>query len=474
MAKDDLFNEEEGMVRMTFGEHLEDLRRRLLLSLIMVVPCTILGFFLGDWLVEEMSRPVKNALTSYYADRRKEKLSALELARKAEEDGLLPADKKIKREPILLYVERESLRQAIRRAFPELNLPESPPQESAQDTSQNAAPAGTGSVPAPKNSPGSDLQAAPGKTDKIKIIAEVDHDEMQVAAEDEFNRNAYITLGPQEGFMAYMKVSIVAGLVMASWWIIYQLWQFVAEGLYKHERKVVYRAMPLSAALFIVGVLFCFFIVLPVVLNFFFGINKWLKIEPNIRLSEWLGFATILPLIFGVCFELPLVMLVLESIGIFKVEDYMSKWRHAILIISILAMIVTPTTDPGSMMLLMGPMAGLYFAGIGLVQMRRGGLRALSPTARLRAAVGIIVTLYLIGVSVGFAFPPGWQEENWWLEEVWKPGTWPTSWLFRSQLEQPSPNWKWGVTLGNAFVLGLVLLRAGELLLRMRKPGAKK
>jgi hypothetical protein len=126
------------------------------------------------------------------------------------------------------------------------------------------------------------------------------------------------------------------------------------------------------------------------------------------------------------------------------------------------------------MMLLMGPMAGLYFLGIGLVQMRRGGLRSLSPTAKLRAAVGILVTLYLIGVSVGFVCPESWIPRGYWFETVWKPWTRPTSWLFRSYLEEPSPNWLWGVTLGNAFVLGLVVLRVGELLMRVVRREAKK
>jgi hypothetical protein len=155
-------------------------------------------------------------------------------------------------------------------------------------------------------------------------------------------------------------------------------------------------------------------------------------------------------------------------VNIFTVDDYIKRWRHAILVIAVLAMVVTPTTDPSSMMLLMGPMAGLYFLGIGLVQMRRGGLRGLSPIARLRSAVGMVIALYLIGVSVGFAFPPGWlPDDTWWVERVWKPGTLPTSWLARGKLETPTTNWVWGVTLANAAIVALVLLRLGELAIRI-------
>ncbi len=458
MANDDLFSDETGMVRMTFGEHLEDLRRRLVWALVGVVPFVIIGLVIGGWLVDEMSRPVRNSLTEYYGRRRVEKIKALADAREA--------GNAVKRERLMLRLDRASLRAAFREAFPELNLPESPPELEAPNDQSTA-----GAEPSDRNGAAADQSAATAQQPRmVEIVAEVDHDELQVAAEDEYNRNAYITLGPQEGFMAYLKVSIVAGIVMSSWWIIFHLWQFVAEGLYKHERRIVYRAMPASIALFLIGVLFCFFVVLPVVLNFFFGINEWLKIEPNIRLSEWLGFATILPVIFGACFELPLVMVVLESIGMFRIDDYIKRWRHAILIIAVIAMLVTPTTDPGSMMLLMGPMGGLYFLGIGLVQMRRGGLRALSAIAKLRTFVGILVTLYLIGVSVGFAFPAGWLEPNWWLDHVWRPGTLPTSWILRSQLESPGMNWLWGVTLLNAGVIALVVYRAGELIVRWAKP----
>jgi sec-independent protein translocase protein TatC len=477
MAKDDLFDEEEhGMVRMTFGEHLEDLRRRLILSLIMIIPCTAFGLYIGDWLVEEIARPAKTALNEYAARRRVQRLKDLDVAR---------AEGKTRREQLRLRLDPAELRKAIAEAFPELKLlPDVPPDSgNASETNATntdsaertgAAARSSGETATGEKESGDKSTHSNGDGLKIEIKAEVDHEEMEIIAEEDYWHKAMITLNPQEAFMAYFKVSLVAGIVLASWWIIYQLWQFVAEGLYKHERRIVYRAMPVSVGLFSAGVLFCFFIVLPVVLNFFFGINEWLNIPPNIRLTEWLGFATILPLIFGVCFELPLVMLVLESVGIFRVDDYIAKWKHAILIIAIVAMFVTPTTDPGSMMLLMGPMAGLYFLGIGLVQMRRGGLRALSATAKLRTAVGALVTLYVIGVSIGFALPASWIEKTWWLHEVWMPGTLPVSWLLRSQLENPSTNWLWAVTLGNAFFIGLVLLRVGELLQRLGRAAAKK
>ena len=173
-----------------------------------------------------------------------------------------------------------------------------------------------------------------------------------------------VTLAVQEAFTTiYLKVSFVAGLVFASPWVIYQIWQFVAAGLYPHERKYVYVYLPISIILFLGGALFCFYAVFPFVLNFLLGFNKLLGVNPQIRLSEWISFAITLPLMFGLSFQLPLIMLFLERISIFSVKDYHEKRRMAILIISIISMLMTPA-DPMSMVLMMMPLIMLYELGI--------------------------------------------------------------------------------------------------------------
>jgi sec-independent protein translocase protein TatC len=93
--------------------------------------------------------------------------------------------------------------------------------------------------------------------------------------------------------------------------------------------------------------------------------NRWLGIEQDIRISEWLSFVLLLPLGFGIAFQLPLVMLFMERIGIFDVRAYLEKWRIAVLIIFVLGMMLTPA-DPYSMMLMAIPLTVLYFGGIAL------------------------------------------------------------------------------------------------------------
>ncbi len=150
-------------------------------------------------------------------------------------------------------------------------------------------------------------------------------------------RSAVVTLGPLEGITILFLVCTITGLVITSPWVFYQVWAFVAAGLYRHERHYVLKFLPVSLGLFLAGVFLCFFCVLPVTLGFLLQINVWLKIEPSLRLSEWMGFATILPLVFGICFQTPLVMLFLERVGILQAEDFRKKRKYAILIMVVVA-----------------------------------------------------------------------------------------------------------------------------------------
>jgi sec-independent protein translocase protein TatC len=172
-----------------------------------------------------------------------------------------------------------------------------------------------------------------------------------------------ITLNVQEGFMIYLKVALVAGLIFAFPWIAYQLWLFVAAGLYEHEKRYIYIFLPISMVLFFGGALFCYFGVFPFVLDFLLRFNDYLGVTPQIRLSEWISFALLLPLMFGISFQLPLVMYFVERLGIVSVQAYREKRRLAILIIATMSMFLTPA-EPMSMVMMMVPLILLYELGI--------------------------------------------------------------------------------------------------------------
>jgi sec-independent protein translocase protein TatC len=173
------------------------------------------------------------------------------------------------------------------------------------------------------------------------------------------------TLSAHEAFMIWVKAALIAGIIISSPWIFWQIWEFVAAGLYPHEKHYVHVFLPFSLGLFFAGAGLAFFFVFEPVLDFLFSFNRKMNIDPDPRISEWLSFVLFLPLGFGISFQLPLVMLFLHRIGVITVESYLSKWRIAILVIFVASMLLTPA-DPVSMLLMALPLTVLYFGGVAL------------------------------------------------------------------------------------------------------------
>jgi sec-independent protein translocase protein TatC len=171
------------------------------------------------------------------------------------------------------------------------------------------------------------------------------------------------SLNAQEPFMIWMKAALMTGLVIASPYVFYQIWIFVAAGLYPHEKNYVFLYMPISIGLFFGGASLAFVFVFDPVLRFLFAFNQGMNAEFEPRIGEWLSFVLILPLGFGISFQLPLVMLFLNRLGIASLEFYIQQWRIAILIICVISMVLTPA-DPVSMMLMAVPLCLLYLLGI--------------------------------------------------------------------------------------------------------------
>ncbi len=173
------------------------------------------------------------------------------------------------------------------------------------------------------------------------------------------------SLAATESFMIWLKSGIFTGLLLASPWVLFQLWMFVAAGLYPQEKGYIYIFLPISLLLFFAGAGLAFFFVFKPVLDFLFSFNASMGISPQIRINEWLSFVMFLPLGFGIAFQLPLVMLFLYRINLLTIQTYLSKWRIAVMVIFALSMLLTPA-DPISMIMLAVPLTFLYFLGIGL------------------------------------------------------------------------------------------------------------
>ena len=163
----------------------------------------------------------------------------------------------------------------------------------------------------------------------------------------------------------HFKVSLVSGLVIASPWVFWQIWAFVAAGLYPHEKHYVNYYLPFSLGLFLAGAACCQWVVLPQAISALLWFNEWLNVDPDLRLNEYLGFAILFPVFFGLSFQTPLVMLFMERIGLMTVESYKKKRAIAFFILAVIAAI-GPTMDAFSMIFQWIALCLLYQLGIWL------------------------------------------------------------------------------------------------------------
>ncbi|MGL4944590.1 MAG: twin-arginine translocase subunit TatC [Thermoguttaceae bacterium] len=331
--RDDLFSE----TTMSFGEHLDELRVCLWFSMMWLAGGFIVGLWLGGYVVAFIQVPLTKSLETYYINRATKHLTELAPSLSTEghpsEVATIPQKRKMVPREFWVYpgeIERTLIYKG--------QTPETPAEIVNVD-----------------------YTAEPVRILFFQKIAESD----QVRTK---------SLSQHETFSIYIKASFVVGLFLASPGVIYHIWTFIAAGLYPQEKRYVYFFVPFSVILFVGGALFAFFVVFQYVLDFLLLFNDWLNVDPDPRISEWLSFALMLPLGFGISFQLPLVMFVLERIHIFSVADYMAKWRVAVLVIAIASMLLTPS-DPWSMLLMFVPLTCLYFVGVALAAFLPRGKR---------------------------------------------------------------------------------------------------
>ena len=162
----------------------------------------------------------------------------------------------------------------------------------------------------------------------------------------------------------YISLSLYIGIVIAMPVVLYQVWLFVAPGLYKHERRAVVSFIVSSMFLFLCGIAFGYYVMLPQVLNFLIGFGEHLPLKPLVTIDEYFDFVLIVLVGLGVIFELPVVIFILSLFGIVTPKFLIKNFRYAMLIITIVAAVVTPTPDATTMLIFMAPMVALYFVGV--------------------------------------------------------------------------------------------------------------
>jgi sec-independent protein translocase protein TatC len=186
-------------------------------------------------------------------------------------------------------------------------------------------------------------------------------------------------ISPTEGIETYFKVALVCGVVLSMPWILFQVWRFISPGLKKSEKKYVYIFVPSAFLLFLTGVSFAWFVLLPAAINFLSTFmsdifeSRWIS-------REYISFATTFLIWLGVSFEMPLIVYFLARFGIVGPTTLREQWRFAIVGIAVLAAAITPSIDPLTMLLTMVPLLILYGVSILLASL---GQRQFSKTVAL-------------------------------------------------------------------------------------------
>ncbi|MFT5206359.1 MAG: sec-independent protein translocase protein TatC [Candidatus Omnitrophota bacterium] len=163
---------------------------------------------------------------------------------------------------------------------------------------------------------------------------------------------------PADAFIVKLQVSIISGLIIASPYVILQIWTYIAPGLYKHERQMLLPWIALSAFLFLVGATFAFKLVLPLALSFLMGFQTNFM-EPVISITHYMSFLSSMITAFGIAFNMPIFILACVALNLVQVETLSKFRRHAYVASFILAMALTPP-DMISQVLLALPLIVLY------------------------------------------------------------------------------------------------------------------
>ena len=362
--KDDLFDNST----MTFGEHLEELRQCLVKALLWLAAGLVIGLFFADTVIRFVQSPLQSAILEFKADR---DLHRLGYGDRLDEPEIKPLRKFLMKNSLawqvvydipdeLQALQPSSLEKPDSTAEKKTSPPSTAGSEAKGQTDQPPADVGSEPLVVKPLEVAEILSGLPDPstlTPKLQLVE---------------NRVGLSSLKMEEPFMIWVKAGLIVGAVFASPMIFYHLWSFVAAGLHAHERKYVYVYLPVSVVLFISGVVLAFFLVLHYVLNFLLAFNDSMDVAVEPRLTYYVNFILLLPLGFGIAFQLPLVMLFLQRIGLFETQAYIESWKVAVLVIFVVSMLLTPA-DVTSMVALAIPLVFLYILGIVMCQfMPRG------------------------------------------------------------------------------------------------------
>ncbi|MFC1780968.1 twin-arginine translocase subunit TatC [Planctomycetota bacterium] len=298
---------------MSLGDHLEELRARLLLAITGLLLGTTICLFFGTRIIRFIEKPYLDVYKSRGA-----KSQSDEGIRSVIEEVFRRTREKLTSDPNFPSVEPE-IEEYVYRFSSE-------------------------AITAFINDPNNNLIDSP--VDQTSIAPRLQ------------------TLAPADGIISYIKIALMAGLILSSPWVFYQLWMFVAAGLYQHEKKHIQTAVPFSAVLFVTGALFFLMVVAPLTLKFLVKFNQSvLGASSNFTFADYISFITMLMLVFGIAFQTPIAIFFLTKTGLVSIESLCKSRKFVIFGIFIVAAMATPP-DVVSQVTLAIPLYALFELGI--------------------------------------------------------------------------------------------------------------
>lgn len=192
------------------------------------------------------------------------------------------------------------------------------------------------------------------------------------------------TLRPTEGIETFFKVSLLSGAILAMPIILYEFWRFIEPGLTRNERRYIYIFIPAALLLFVIGLVFSWSVLAPAAI--FFLANFMPDIfSPEWTSQEYISFVTRMLFWIGLSFEMPIIIYFIARVGLVTSVGLRQQWRVAVVVIAILSAVITPSVDPITMLLVMGPLLILYLISIGLAAI---GQRQFERSMALEEAAG--------------------------------------------------------------------------------------
>lgn len=325
---------QEGL-QMSFLDHLDELRQRLIRAVLAIAIAFSICFYFSDYIFNFLKIPVQKQLRSMRLQAQmvngQSDLSQLKEGEVAQYTFVQESAVNGVKVPLGTTIQVKAIR-ADNKITPVL-----------------AQPWAVGRTVLPTGKPLSQILAEGG--------GEIVYDE-----------NEDLVINKVGGaFTLYMTIALYAGIALAIPYLLYQVWAFISPGLYKHEKHYVVPVVTMSAVFFALGASFAYKVAFPAACSYLLGLQQQGKFRTLINAEDYFDLIIMIMIGLGVVFQIPTLSFLLGRIGLITPRMMLKSWRYAIVIIAIIAALLTPTPDAFNMIMFALPMLGLYFLSVGIV-----------------------------------------------------------------------------------------------------------